>query len=210
MDEQDTTASPFVPEQVTRASTLEAGAALGAEIAALVAREQEKAEKKAAQAAARAVRAAARAAARAIPPELSDQFAHLSLGAIRTYRTVVAREEERVGYWQRVLGTRLEAVRGNGHDVDVERLRPGLESQDLGAGREQIVAVAGALLPALPDLGAVWVDASDPGAESALAAAAAGVEAYREGLISQVRAATQELIARYRYAPDECLTALPA
>jgi hypothetical protein len=193
-----------------RQSTLEAGAALGAEITALVARDREKAERKAAQAAARAARAAARATARAIPPEPAPRFRHLTLEGVRAYRQLAAREEERVGYWQRVIAHRLEAVRGNGADVDVEHLRPGLRSQRLDIGREQVMAAGTTDLPPMPDLDAVWVDAEDQRAEALLATAAEGIAAYRTGLATQVQVATQELIARYRSAPNECLTALPA
>ncbi|MGH3744272.1 MAG: hypothetical protein ACRDTP_05375, partial [Mycobacteriales bacterium] len=134
----------------------------------------------------------------------------LTLEGVRAYRQLAAREEERVGYWQRVIVSRLDAVRGNGNDVDVEHLRPGLQSQQLGTGRTQVMAAGTADLPPMPDLDAVWVDVSDPHAETMLAAAADGITTYRAGLATQVQVATQELIARYRSAPTDCLTALPA
>jgi hypothetical protein len=203
-------AQQFVPAQPTPQTAQDAGSILGAEIAAMVARERDKAERKTAQASARAVRAAARAAARAIPPERSDQFTHLSLDGMRTYRQLVVREEERVGYWQRVVTARLDALNGIGADVDTDHLRPALESQQLAAGREVVVGAAHAILPPLPTLDALWLAAEDPTALARVTETGAGLTAYREGLAEQVRAATHELIARYRQTPGACLTALPA
>ncbi len=202
-------AEQLIPAQHTPQTAQDAGSILGAEIAAMVARERDKAERKAMQASARAVRAAARAAARAIPPERSDQFTHLSLDGMRTYRQLVVREEERVGYWQRVVSARLDALRGVGADVDTDHLRPALESQQLAAGREVVVHAAHAILPPLPTLDALWLASDDPTALARVAETGAGLAAYREGLAEQVRAATHELIARYRLTPGACLTALP-
>lgn len=199
-----------LPVQAGPADVLDAGAVLGAEIAALVAQEQAKAARKTAQAAARATRAAARAAARAIPPERSDQFGHLTLDGVRAYRHLVVREEERVGYWQRVVTARLESLRGLGTDVDTAHLRPALERQDLAGGRRVVLAAAHAILPELPTLDALWLDRADAATALAVARTQEELAAYREALATQVRAATQELIARYRQTPGECLSALPA
>jgi hypothetical protein len=203
------TAVPDAGPTAVLAPARDAGAILGAEITAMVARERAAAERRAAQAAARATRAAARAAARAVPPERSDQFAHLTLDGIRAYRSLVVREDERVGYWQRVVTTRLVALRGEGHDVDADHLRPALEAQQLPAGRELVIAAAHAILPELPTLDALWAPTGDD-LVGRIAETAAALTAYREALAQQVRAATQELIARYRQAPDACLSALPA
>jgi hypothetical protein len=199
-----------LPLQAGPTTVADAGALLGAEIAALVAQEQAKAERKAVQAAARAARATARAAARAVPPERSDQFGHLTLDGVRSYRHLVVREEERVGYWSRVVAARLESLRGTGTDVDTTHLRPALERQDLAGGRTVVLATAHAILPELPTLDALWLDRDAPGTEDAVAETNAQLTAYREGLATQIRAATAELIARYRQTPGECLTALPA
>src|SRR4051812_45469887 len=43
--------------------------------------------------------------------ERSDDFVHLSLGRLRSYRQALAEEENRVSYWRRIVQARLDLVR---------------------------------------------------------------------------------------------------
>ena len=130
---------------------------------------------------------------------------------MRTYRQLVVREEERVGYWQRVVTARLDALQGVGPDVDTEHLRPALESQQLAAGREIVVNAARATLPPLPSLDALWLATDDPTALDRVAETGAGLTAYREGLAGAGAGRDPTSSSRrYRQTPGACLTALPA
>lgn len=184
-------------------------AELADEIAGLVAQERDKLARKSAQAAARAVRAAARSAARAVPPQRDATFAHLSLDGIRAYRQTIGHEAEQVAYWQRVVNTRLDAVRGQGGDVDVAHLRPALIADRVRSARLLIGEVTGTPLPELDSLDQIWVEPTGPAAETTLSAVAGQLERYHRELSARSRAATFELIARYRQTPHDCLSALP-
>ena len=193
----------------TTFAELPSGDALGAELVALVECEKERAARKAVQARARAERASARAAARAIPPEVDGAYAHLALSELRAARQLVAEEEERLGYWQRILATRQDALRGEGSDLDMERLRPALSAGRMHSARSAIGRVCGTALPALPDLGLLWVDPDAGDADAILTDVAGGLAAYRDALASRLKSITQELIARYRMSPADCLALLP-
>lgn len=165
--------------------------------------------RKAAQTRARAERAAARAAARAIPPQTDAAYAHLSLEDLRQARGLIAEEEDRLGYWQRILSTRQDAMRGEGADLDLDRLRPALSAGRLHSARSVITRLCHAELPALPELGLLWMDPEAPEAGAVLHRVAAELGAYRDALAALLRALTHELIARYRLEPTACLAVLP-
>jgi hypothetical protein len=184
-------------------------AALSDTLVSLLQHEDEKTARKAAQAKARAERAAARAAARAIPPECDDAYEHLALAALRSHRQDVAEAEERLGYWQRIAMTRLEALRGESADLDMVRMRPALVAGGLAESHSKVERTLPGALPATPDLLPLFVELDAPGAPEALNAVAASIGGYREALASLTKAATRELIARYRLAPTECLNVLP-
>jgi len=58
-------------------------------------------------------------------PERSPDFAHLSLGGLRTYRQTLSAEENRVSYWRRIVQARLDVVRADevGTATTVDNLR---------------------------------------------------------------------------------------
>jgi hypothetical protein len=71
-------------------------------------------------------------------------------------------------------------------------------------------------MPPLPDLAAVWAREPDPGDHGhnlrlihELTSAESQLSTYRTALHARLASATTELIARYREAPDSCLSALP-
>lgn len=152
-------------------------------------------------------------------PVRSDDFAHLSLDGLRTYRRALADEENKVSYWRRILQARLDVVvsGSSGKELDRERLAPVLTSERVGSGRSALVEVLPVDdIPPLPHLAELWdrrVVAHDSSAqqqlESDLRDAEAQLSAYRSALHKRIGEATGELIARYREQPDLCLTALP-
>jgi hypothetical protein len=65
-------------------------------------------------------------------------------------------------------------------------------------------------LPALPIMAPLWEDLNTRGATKSLEKTIAGLSEYHDALHVRAKAATAELIARYRQAPSDCLTILPA
>jgi len=174
------------------------------------------------QAEARAVRAAARAAARAVVPVCAPEFAHLDLGALRTYRTKLIEEEDRVSYWRRILQARLDTLRDGARAArgEVRHMAPVLAVPRVQGGRTALVTIVPSDdVPPLPDLARLWELTPDPRNPADADAVAELVEglvvaemelsAYRSNLHRRLDAATTELIARYRERPTLCLAALP-
>lgn len=154
------------------------------------------------------------------PPERSADFAHLSLDGLRQYRTTLSSEESRVSYWRRIIQARLDVVRatdtGATHSLDDLR-NMFTENRTAGSRTALITIVPVDDLPPLPDLSSVWAREPMPGDDAHNAAlihdlskAESQLSAYRTALHRRLASATSELIARYREAPDLCLTALPS
>lgn len=178
-----------------------------------------RADKRRAAAEARAVRAAARAAARAVPPQRSAELHHLTLGALRTYRSALTAEEDRVSYWRRILQARLDSLYGpDGRPGDLRSLTAALSGDRVVRGRTALVRVVPVDdIPPLPDLAALWERSVAPGDDAGrhaveidLQRAETELSAYRAALHKRIETATNELIARYRDEPDSCLSALPS
>ena len=178
-----------------------------------------RAEKRRVQAESRAARASARAAARAIAPKRAAELSHLSLEGLRAYRTALAAEEVRVSYWRRIIQARLDTVRmvEGVRAVDSNTLKPVLSSARVGRGRSALANVVPVdHTPPLPDLERLWDavhDASGPQEQKQLeidlATAEHDLSEYRQALHKRIAVANEELIARYRDRPLDCLTALP-
>ena len=176
-------------------------------------------EKRRAQAEARTARAAVRAAARAIAPKRAAELSHLTLDGLRAYRTALAAEEDRVSYWRRIIQARLDTVRmvEGVRAVDASTLKPVLTSARMGRGRSALVRVVPVDdIPPLPNLERLWEalhDAQTPEEhkklEDDLEAAERELSEYRRALHKRIETASEELIARYRDRPLDCLTALP-
>jgi hypothetical protein len=159
-----------------------------------------------------------RAATREVP-QRSDEFAHLSLPALRDYRQTLGHEENRVSYWRRLIQARMDLIDLQGGDdtVRLERLRLALAESRVGAGRRALVDVMPIDdVPPLPDLAGLWAreaDAADPDVVAELkrdlAFAELQLSAYRAALHRRLEDATGELIARYREEPRLALLALP-
>lgn len=162
-----------------------------------------------------------RAAARPAP-EPREEYAHLDLEALRTYRSALQAEEGKVSYWRRIIQARLDVVRagrtaGGTGSLDASHLRPVLAERHVGAGRRALVDIVPIDdVPPLPDLAELWerrVGSADPAGlevlERDLAAAERQLSAYRTSLHRRLGEATGELIARYRQQPTLCLVALP-
>ena len=156
-------------------------------------------------------------AARPVPTR-NDDYAHLTIDALREYRRALTAEEGKVSYWRRILQARLDVVQaGVGRDLDQAHLRPLLTSERVGAGRQALVEVLPVDdIPPLPSLGELWDRRVEPDdaegqdrLEQDLRVAEAQLSAYRTALHRRIGAATGELIARYREQPSLCLTALP-
>lgn len=153
-------------------------------------------------------------------PERSPDFAHLSLGGLRTYRQTLSAEENRVSYWRRIVQARLDLVRADevGTATTVDNLRGVFTETRIDTGRTALTRVVPLDddIPPLPDLAALWAREPRPGDEAYnqrlahdLTRAEAQLSAYRTALHKRLAAATGELIARYREQPDLCLSALP-
>ena len=153
-------------------------------------------------------------------PERSPDFAHLSLGGLRTYRQTLSAEENRVSYWRRIVQARLDLVRAadTATATTVDNLRTVFEEARIDTGRTALMRVVPLDddIPPLPDLAEIW--AREPRHDDEpynqrlahdLTRAEAQLSAYRTALHKRLAAATGELIARYREQPELCLTALP-
>jgi hypothetical protein len=167
-----------------------------------------------------AVPAQRRRSERRPDPVLSEAYAHLSLDALRAYRSALSDEERRVSYWRRILQARLDLVASGTtrRDLDHARLAPLLTSARVGAGRRTLSTVVhgDGTIPPLPRLEELWERQVAPddevgrGAfEDDLRAAEQQLSAYRTALHERIGSATVELIARYRESPGLCLVALP-
>lgn len=153
------------------------------------------------------------------PPQVSEIFAHLTLAGLRSYRKALAQEESRVSYWRRILQARLDMVRAvdSGQRGNMENLRPVLTNERVASGRTALIDVLPVEdIPPLPDLEELWdrhVRPDDPeyNAElvEQLARAEGQLSAYRSALHIRIQASTNELIARYRVDPAQCLSVLP-
>ena len=152
-------------------------------------------------------------------PVRDPDYAHLTIEALREYRSALSAEEGKVSYWRRILQARLDVVQAGAADKDLdhETLRPVLTSERVGAGRQALVQVLGFDdIPPLPRLDELWerrVESDDVEGrqelEHDLRLAEGELSAYRHALHRRIGAATGELIARYREQPSLCLTALP-
>jgi hypothetical protein len=152
-------------------------------------------------------------------PRRSEAYGHLSIEALRRYRTALTAEESNVSYWRRILQARLDVVTAGAgsRELDTERLRPVLTSDRVGSGRQALVQVLRMDdIPPLPSLSELWerqVAAGDEVGRSAFAQdlrdAEVQLSEYRRALHERIGDSTRELIARYREQPDLCLSALP-
>jgi hypothetical protein len=151
-------------------------------------------------------------------PELSADFAHLSLDELREFRRTLTAEEDQVSYWRRIIQARLDVLRaGTLGTVDGQHLRPVLTDRRVARSRTALISVVPADdIPPLPNLAQLWerrvADGDTVGAEALdadLAAAERQLSDYRQALHGRISDATSELIARYHEQPALCLTALP-
>jgi hypothetical protein len=168
------------------------------------------------------VRAGSDSASRSGPrptPERSSDYDHLSIGDLRSYRTALAEEENRVSYWRRIIQARLDVVRaGETGGARVENLRNVLAEARVDNGRRVLMTLGAADdIPPLPDLATLWEREpvpDDPDHNESLAhdlsAAELQLSAYRAALHRRISSSTDELIARYREDPALCALALPA
>src|SRR5437763_3595619 len=76
-------------------------------------------------------------------PERSDDFVHLSLNRLRSYRQALSDEENRVSYWRRIVQARLDLVRAgaSGDPVHSENLRQVLAQAPTTTGRTALVTI---------------------------------------------------------------------
>jgi len=153
------------------------------------------------------------------PPQRSTDFAHLSLDALRRYRAALNAEEGRVSYWRRIVQARVDVVtatRDQGVPA-VSALQEVLARPRIDAGRQMLMEVLPIDdMPPLPDLADLWHRDPVPGDPARnddlardLTHAEAQLSAYRTALHQRIAAATNELIARYREDPSQCLDVLP-
>jgi hypothetical protein len=153
------------------------------------------------------------------PPERNPQFAHLSLGGLRNYRSTLSSEESRVSYWRRIIQARLDLVRASqtGTATTVDDLREVFAEHHVGGNRTALLTVMPVDdMPPLPDLAKLWLRQPEPGNDAHnealihdLSNAETQLSAYRKALHRRLADATGELIARYREQPDLCLSVLP-
>lgn len=159
-----------------------------------------------------------RAAAREVP-QRSEEFAHLTLSALRGYRQSLTQEENRVSYWRRLIQARMDLIDLQGGDdaIRLERLRLALSETRVGEGRRALVEVMPIDdVPPLPDLADLWTRQAHPDDPDGVADlrrdlsfAELQLSAYRAALHRRLAGATGELIARYREDPTQALQMLP-
>jgi 2-hydroxychromene-2-carboxylate isomerase len=159
-----------------------------------------------------------RAAAKEVP-QRSEEFAHLTLKALREQRRTLGDEENRVSYWRRLIQARMDLIELSGGDDSVRlgRLRTALAETRVGNGRGALVDIMPIDdVPPLPDLAGLWAREADPDDPSSVKAlkrdlsfAELQLSAYRAALHRRLAGTTGELIARYREDPRLALTALP-
>ena len=150
-------------------------------------------------------------------PVRQPEFAHLTLDALRTYRTALTHEESRVSYWRRIVQARLDLVRAGEDGSGLDHLRDVLAQASAGTGRTALVDIVPIDdVPPLPDLAELWDRIPVPGdtegnhaLEADLAEAEGRLSAYRAALHRRLAGATQELVARYKDEPTLALLALP-
>lgn len=162
----------------------------------------------------------ARRSAPVEPPVRNPDLAHLDLTGLRAYRQALGNEEHRVSYWRRLVQARLDVVASGssvGPTETANRLREVLADGPVTSGRTALLAVVPVDdFPPLPALGTLWLRHpvhGDSKGNAALARDLSRAESqlskYRAALHRRLSAATEELIARYREEPSQCLTALP-
>jgi hypothetical protein len=150
----------------------------------------------------------------------SDQLAGLDLPQLRTYRSELEAEEDRVSYWRRLVHARidvLEAESDTGNPLSIEDLVRVLGDTGSGQGRNALVRFrAEDPLPELPVLAEMWVTEVDPhdpaqvaDALSRLRTAEEQLTTYRRALHDRIDEATRELILRYRENPLAALAVIP-
>lgn len=158
-----------------------------------------------------------RAGARPVP-QRSAAFAHLTLEDLREYRKTLATEEAKVSYWRRIIQARLDMLRaGTLGPSDGAHLRPVLTDARVAGSRSALVEVLPIDdIPPLPRLAELWERRVEDGdvagfaaLDADLFAAEQQLSAYRKALHKRIGDATGELIARYREAPELCLSVLP-
>ena len=159
-----------------------------------------------------------RAAVREVP-QRSEEFGHLTLPALRSYRQSLTQEENRVSYWRRLIQARMDLIELQGGDdsIRLERLRTALSETRVGEGRRALVEVMPIDdAPPLPDLADLWMREAHPddpegvvALKRDLAFAELQLSAYRAALHRRLSGATGELIARYREEPALALQVLP-
>ncbi|HAM24006.1 MAG TPA: hypothetical protein DHW34_03080 [Actinobacteria bacterium] len=150
-------------------------------------------------------------------PERSTEFAHLDLEGLRQYRSDLEVEEHRVSYWRRLVQARLDLLRTNGNGASFDRLQCAFAEDRPARGRTALMAVVPQDdMPPLPELDELWhrpMNSNDPAVINDLAQELSFAEfqlsTYRTALHRRLDRATNELIARYRENPYECLVALP-
>lgn len=146
-------------------------------------------------------------------PRRVPELAHLSLEALRAYRTDLQEEETRVSYWRRILQARLDLLNRDDDQAALRRLgsvHAAHHAQSRRIALHRVQPPEGA--PPLPDLTVLWdstADGSDERIVARLAAAERELSSYRHSLHLRLDTATAELIARYRENPALCLSALP-
>jgi hypothetical protein len=148
-------------------------------------------------------------------PQRAPELAHLSLDALRDYRTELVAEETRVSYWRRILQARLDQVIGPDDHRALNRLRGVLDEHGRSSRRLALLPVVHTEDAApLPDLAVLWETTPGGTGDHAvmvtrLTAAEHALSTYRRELHEKLDAATGELIARYRDEPALALQARP-
>lgn len=152
-------------------------------------------------------------------PQRSTDFAHLSLDALRRYRAALNAEEGRVSYWRRIVQARVDVVTATEEQgvPAVSVLQEVLARPRVDTGRQVLMEVVPVDdMPPLPDLAELWHRDPVPGNSRHnaglardLTKAEGQLSAYRAALHQRISAATNELIARYRENPAQCLEVLP-
>ena len=159
-------------------------------------------------------------AVRSVPEPVDDLRLHrLSLNDLRTYRTSLITEEQRVSYWRRLVQARLDiAAAGRvGQPLGPKQIVAALGESYRQQGHNAFMPIESYDdLPPLPDLVTLWGTPLVPGGSerdastiTALSEAEMMLSTYRNALHRRLDASTAELIRRYKVNPALCLEVLP-
>lgn len=151
----------------------------------------------------------------------AGMFDHVTLEELRSYRSALRAEDQRMEYWSRLVDARLDELSECDAGLsERDDATPAIDVAGIGTSlvgdadmswclRNALAAVLPLhRMPPAPRMDAVTGRADRATMISALSRADAELQRYRRALARRHTLATTELVDRYCTAPDRCLGAL--